>query len=198
MRGANYLRDRKKVPSQEPAFQLAAVELCSTPGTVQHISQYLPAVMHSRAAFLMPMHFSLPYAGKNYHLVCVFALQVRRHLRAGSDFWVAGFGGEKRLCSLCSLQRVLSTHALFAVFCPIQAPLGHLDNPLRAPEAPAPGGDRRGNARAWLQGLPEALDSDEPFTAALAQYYAGTSAADDERRDRTLKMIPTVRISLPL
>jgi hypothetical protein len=36
--------------------------------------------MHSRAAFLMPIHFTLPYNGKIMHLVCIFALEVRAPL----------------------------------------------------------------------------------------------------------------------
>lgn len=117
VRGKTYLSDRKKVPSAEPGFDLLGVELCATDAPdVLHISQYLPIVMHSSAAFLMPIHFTLPWGGKNMHLVCVFA----------------------------------------------------------------------------LRGLPDI--GEEPFTAALGQYYAGTSAADDKRRRGALKMIPMVRI----
>jgi hypothetical protein len=76
VRGETYLRDRQKFPSAEPAFKLAGVELCSTDSPVLHISQYLPVVMYSSSAFLMPIHFTLPYNGKIMHLVCVFALQV--------------------------------------------------------------------------------------------------------------------------
>jgi Protein ENHANCED DISEASE RESISTANCE 2, C-terminal len=118
VRGKDYLTDRKKVPSAEPAFSLLGVELCATAEPdVLHISPYLPVVMHSSATFLTPVHFTLPCLGKNMHLVCVFA----------------------------------------------------------------------------LEGLPESADSDEPFTAALGQYYAGNGPEDDKRRNRALKMIPMVR-----
>jgi hypothetical protein len=117
VRGKTYLTDRKKVPSAEPALSLRAVELCTTAAAdVLHISPFLPAVMHSSAAFLMPIHFTLPYAGKNMHLVCVFA----------------------------------------------------------------------------LEGLPEAQAAEEPFTAALGHFYAGCTAADDNRRSSALKLIPIV------
>jgi hypothetical protein len=43
-----------------------------------------------------------------------------------------------------------------------------------------------------MQGLPESQEADDPFTAALTQYYAGELKEDDERRGRTLKMIPSV------
>jgi hypothetical protein len=45
---------------------------------------------------------------------------------------------------------------------------------------------------ACMQGLPESMEAEAPFTAALAQYYSGTLKEDDERRNRTLKMIPSV------
>ena len=118
VRGKTYLQDRKKVPSAEPAFSLLGVELCSTSSPdVLHIAQYLPIVMHSTAAFLMPIHFKMPCLNKNMHLVCVFA----------------------------------------------------------------------------LEGLPIDTAADEPFTAALGQYYAGNSPEDDARRNTALKMIPKVR-----
>ena len=118
VRGKTYLQDRKKVPSAEPGFELIGVEAVTTDtADVLHVSQYLPLVMLSTAAFLLPVHFTMPCMGKNMHLICVFGL--------------AGL-----------------------------------------PDAPAP---------------------DEPFTAALGDYYGGVGDADDKRRRGLLKLIPSVR-----
>ena len=72
MRGRDYLSDKRKQPSAEPAFRLKAMEAITTDAPVTHISPFLPVVAHSRAAFLLPVHFTLPYAGRLMHLVIVF------------------------------------------------------------------------------------------------------------------------------
>eukprot|EP00892_Ulva_mutabilis_P010433 jgi/Ulvmu1/7762/UM039_0070.1 len=72
VRGANYLLDKRKQPSAEPAFRLKAVEVCTTEGPLAHISPFLPVVAHSLAPFLLVLHFTLPHGGCPTHLAIVF------------------------------------------------------------------------------------------------------------------------------
>lgn len=72
VRSGSYLKNKKKQKSAPCAFRLTALEALVTPAAATHISPYLPVVTHSSAAFLMPIHFTLPYGGKPMHLVCVF------------------------------------------------------------------------------------------------------------------------------
>jgi hypothetical protein len=44
VRSSSYLEDRTKVNGGIPQFVLGSVDLVETPGPVQHISRYLPAV----------------------------------------------------------------------------------------------------------------------------------------------------------
>eukprot|EP00892_Ulva_mutabilis_P002877 jgi/Ulvmu1/12590/UM092_0020.1 len=72
VRGKNYLSDRKKVPSEEPAFRLAGMELVKTDAPVYHISRYIPAVRQSTAPFSFVLCFTLPYARRILSLVLIF------------------------------------------------------------------------------------------------------------------------------
>lgn len=63
---------RKKVPSEEPAFRLAGVELVKTDTPVYHISRYIPAVRQSTAPFSFVLCLTLPYARRILSLVLIF------------------------------------------------------------------------------------------------------------------------------
>jgi hypothetical protein len=63
---------RKKIPSEEPVFHLAAVELVKTDTPIYHISRYLPLVRRSSAPFSFVLSFTLPYARKILTMVLIF------------------------------------------------------------------------------------------------------------------------------
>lgn len=63
---------RKKVPSEEPVFRLAGMELLKIDTPVYHISRYLPAVRQSTAPFSFVMCLTLPYARRILALVLIF------------------------------------------------------------------------------------------------------------------------------
>ena len=44
VRGPNYLRDKKKIPTSEPLFALAAVDLVECETRTFHIAQHLPSL----------------------------------------------------------------------------------------------------------------------------------------------------------
>lgn len=43
VRGANYLKDRKKIPADEPIFSLAATDLLQVEKPTLHIARFLPS-----------------------------------------------------------------------------------------------------------------------------------------------------------
>lgn len=62
VRGADYLRDKKKIPAAEPVFSLAATDLLQVDKPTPHIARYLPSLRHSSApfTFIMQIMFGHP------------------------------------------------------------------------------------------------------------------------------------------
>lgn len=79
------VRCRKKVPSEEPAFRLAGMELLKIDTPVYHISRYLPAVRQSTAPFSFVMCLTLPYARRILALVIIFEADGMLGAAAPSD-----------------------------------------------------------------------------------------------------------------
>ena len=44
VRGANYLKDKKKIPAQEPMFSLAATDLLQLEKPIFNIARFLPSL----------------------------------------------------------------------------------------------------------------------------------------------------------
>ena len=60
------------MPSEDPVFRLAGMELLKIDTPVYHISRYLPAVRQSTAPFSFVMCLTLPYARRLLALVIIF------------------------------------------------------------------------------------------------------------------------------
>jgi hypothetical protein len=55
LRGANYLRDKKKIPAGEPVFTAGAADLVICPdGPTFHVARFLPSIRHANASFEAP------------------------------------------------------------------------------------------------------------------------------------------------
>jgi hypothetical protein len=50
VRGADYLRDKKKIPAAEPVFSLAATDLLQVDKPTPHIARYLPSLRYPSPA----------------------------------------------------------------------------------------------------------------------------------------------------
>ena len=44
VRGKNYLTDRKKIPAEDPVFQLVATDLMQVDEPTPHIARFLPSL----------------------------------------------------------------------------------------------------------------------------------------------------------
>ena len=51
MRGANYLKDRVKIPAGLSAFTLSAFDMVSLPYAVEHVGRFLPSIRWVRGAW---------------------------------------------------------------------------------------------------------------------------------------------------
>lgn len=60
IRGANYLRDKKKVPSKEPKFTLDWVYLIKLDKPLKDIAKYLPALRKNDHAFTFVLQIMIP------------------------------------------------------------------------------------------------------------------------------------------
>ncbi|GBF87676.1 hypothetical protein Rsub_00387 [Raphidocelis subcapitata] len=72
VRGPRYLQDRAKVAAGPPEFQLAAVEIATTPTAVHHLSRFLPSVRCSGAPFTFVVNMMVPSAHEVLHVVMIF------------------------------------------------------------------------------------------------------------------------------
>ena len=63
VRGANYLRDKKKIPAAEPAFSLAATYLMQVEQPTFHIARFLPSLRseHFQSSSPPPSELDLPF-----------------------------------------------------------------------------------------------------------------------------------------
>ncbi|CAD7698962.1 unnamed protein product, partial [Ostreobium quekettii] len=60
LRGANYLRDKKKELADEPVFDLVSVDLVKIVKPTPHIARYLPSIQCSSAAFSYVVQIMIP------------------------------------------------------------------------------------------------------------------------------------------
>ncbi|KAL3133701.1 hypothetical protein ABBQ32_008199 [Trebouxia sp. C0010 RCD-2024] len=56
VRGANYLKDSKKMKSEEPYFELLTTELVATEDRVLNVSRFLPAIRDCKARFVFVLN----------------------------------------------------------------------------------------------------------------------------------------------
>ncbi|CAK0780512.1 hypothetical protein CVIRNUC_005077 [Coccomyxa viridis] len=72
VRGPNYLRDKKKIPANDPLFALAAVDLVECETSTFHIAQHLPSLKASKAPFTFLVNIIVP-GNPPFHLVMSWA-----------------------------------------------------------------------------------------------------------------------------
>jgi hypothetical protein len=82
------------VPSEEPAFRLAGVELVKVAAPVPHIARFLPIVRLSSDAFHFVLCFMLPYKTRFLQLALVFATD-SEPVRLSAELGGEGGGAER-------------------------------------------------------------------------------------------------------